>query len=197
MPALRVPLNRKDWVVIKIAPHGNDVWKLPSHISLAFTDIHFRTLAYSASEPGSVTGWRPMKPPAMPEATYSSILSGCQLNRKPSLRLGPAPSPAARLSLDAPPSLPPSSFSSPGRLDHNLHEIPYSKKLVPVQTHPDAGSETAEDDSHMHPGAQRRLRPAKRALTEMQLEPLPNSDEDTIEVHVDERKQGQTSAQRR
>ena len=47
------------------------------------------------------------------------------------------------------PDLPPWSLSLPaGRLDYNLHEIPYSEKLVPVQTHPDVGSETAEDDSH-------------------------------------------------
>ena len=32
----------------------------------------------------SVTGWRPVKPPAMPEATYSIF----QLNRKSELRLG-------------------------------------------------------------------------------------------------------------
>jgi hypothetical protein len=30
-----------------------------------------------------------MKPPARPEATYSSTLSARQLNRKPGLRLGP------------------------------------------------------------------------------------------------------------
>jgi hypothetical protein len=49
--------------------------------------IDHRDLARAKNlEIGSVAGWRPVKPPAMPEASYSIP----QLNRKLGLRLGHA-----------------------------------------------------------------------------------------------------------
>ena len=59
-----------------------------------------------------MTGWRPVKPPAMPEATFSVL----QANRKPGLRLGHVTS--RRVERDSPAD----PHSAP-RVSHESHPL--------------------------------------------------------------------------